>query len=275
MNEETTLIAFKAITNFVKDLNDFFGKKNKSLQLYNRLLQHTNISHDKAISKHISLFQHFCKENISCIQERKTPLLMGTITYSDKVFIDMNYIFAKAALDEYEPIWKHLLTIDAILNPASHSKQLLLKQHETKSAVDSDDFIKSMMDKVQNAGAESPADLFSSGAMTEIMGGVQQQMASGNLDVGKLMGSVKTMMGSLAAEAGDDPQINQLMGMVNGLMNMAPAMMAANAGAIPPPSSLDASVPALPQPPGMDMSMISQLFGSMMSGMQNNNPPSQ
>ena len=60
---DNSLIIFKSITNFVSQLNENFGKSNKSLQLYNRLIEKTTVTHEKVILKHIECFQKFCVSN--------------------------------------------------------------------------------------------------------------------------------------------------------------------------------------------------------------------
>ena len=54
--EDNNLIIFKAISNFVRDLNDSFGTKQRSLQLYSRLISKTKIIHEGPIKKHVDTF---------------------------------------------------------------------------------------------------------------------------------------------------------------------------------------------------------------------------
>ena len=42
------LIIFKAICNFVSDINENFGKFHKSLQLYSRLIEKTSVIHEES-----------------------------------------------------------------------------------------------------------------------------------------------------------------------------------------------------------------------------------
>ena len=55
------IIAFKAISDFTKELCENFASKDKnhSLKLYEHLLNKTTLSHDKAIKKHIEAFREF------------------------------------------------------------------------------------------------------------------------------------------------------------------------------------------------------------------------
>ncbi len=45
------LLAYQAISSFVSEANAVGGSTQKSLQLYNRLIQKTQISHTEAIKK--------------------------------------------------------------------------------------------------------------------------------------------------------------------------------------------------------------------------------
>ena len=58
MNDSYLLI-FKAISNFVKDLVPNFGEQQRSLILYNHLIEKTSIIHEKAIKKHILAWKTF------------------------------------------------------------------------------------------------------------------------------------------------------------------------------------------------------------------------
>ena len=60
MNDETLLVAFKAICSFINDLANEYEKKHKPLLLYKRLINKTKIAHDNAIKKHIMAFNAFC-----------------------------------------------------------------------------------------------------------------------------------------------------------------------------------------------------------------------
>ena len=58
------LLAFQAISSFVSEANKVGGRTQKSLQLYNRLIEKTNISHKDAIAKHIAGFKQFIVANV-------------------------------------------------------------------------------------------------------------------------------------------------------------------------------------------------------------------
>ena len=60
---------FSHLTNFVSDLNEIFGKKQHSLELYNRLLNKTKISHKDSMLKHIEIFSDFVTTNNEAISD--------------------------------------------------------------------------------------------------------------------------------------------------------------------------------------------------------------
>ena len=118
MSDDTSLIAFKAICNFINDLESEFGDKLKSLKLYKRLINHTQISHETAIKKHNSLFSNFCRVNRDAIYNKKHEELKDTkIEYSERIYLDVGTIFNLANAETTPIIWSHILTISAILDP--------------------------------------------------------------------------------------------------------------------------------------------------------------
>ena len=117
-NDENFLIAFKSICNFVNDLGSEYGEKHKPLKLYQRLINKTQISHDQIIKKHIDVYYKFCLANRDTIYGKDSEKLVeNKIIYSKNVYIDMKYILSIADEENTVCIWKHLLTISAILDP--------------------------------------------------------------------------------------------------------------------------------------------------------------
>ena len=58
-DSENTVFLFKCIVNFIHDLNELYGEEQKSLQLYNLLMEKTGIVHQEPIKKHIKIFYDF------------------------------------------------------------------------------------------------------------------------------------------------------------------------------------------------------------------------
>ena len=252
MNEETSLIAFKAICNFVNDLESVYGKKHKPLKLYKRLVNHTQIMHDQAIRKHIIIFHDYCVVNRDALaSQNSSKLVQKTISYSDRVFVDMSIIFHLADQETIPVIWKHLLTISAILDPTGNAKNILKKASEDgKSDKDETDFLTNIISKVEKSvkpdsnPMEAVSSIMQSGIFTEMM----SDLGSKKLDLGKLLGAVQGMVSTLGNQVGDDPEAKQAMGMLstmtsmmgNGSSGAAPdmmGMMSAMMGGMKPPSA--------------------------------------
>ena len=52
INNDNSLICFKAISNFTTELGELYSKQQRSLKLYSRLINKTTITHDNSIKKH-------------------------------------------------------------------------------------------------------------------------------------------------------------------------------------------------------------------------------
>jgi hypothetical protein len=259
--EESQLITFNKIANFVKDLNGVFGDKQKSLALYNRLIEKTTIAHESAVKKHIECFTIFCNRNRDAIISQDiTKIIEPDVKYSDKVYIDIKNLIAIGDKDTIDAIWNHLLIICNSIDPASGAISIL-KSRMSKTTDDSteDQFITNLISKVESAidpnKIENPMDaittIMSSGILTDIVGGVQKGISDGSLDIGKLMGS---MTGILAKNGGDPSMLNGLSGLAGGLGGLGGLGGAAAGGN---------GVGGLP----IDLSMITSMMGSMMGGL--------
>jgi hypothetical protein len=258
MNEETSLIAFKAICNFVNDLEGEYGKKHKPLRLYKRLINHTQIAHEQAIKKHLSIFHTFCVQNRDALSSQDSEkLTQDRFEYSERVYIDMKLIFKFSDSETKPIIWKHLLTISAIIDPTGKAKDILKKSaEEGKTGQNESDFLSNIISKVEksvkpNANPmEAVSSIMQSGLLNEMM----SDLGSKKLDLGKLLGAVQGMVGSLSSQVGDDPEAKQAVGMLN---NMTSMMGNIGSGG---------------ESQGMpDMSGMMQMMTTMMSGMK---PPS-
>ena len=199
------LITFKAITTFISQLNEIFGsdKQNFSLKLYNRLISKTTISHDKAIQKHIDIFKDFCTTNRDGLLNKDIKkIITHKIIYSDKVYIDFSNIFKRADKETTSVIWKHLLTISALVDPAGNAKEILKNSPDNIEA----DFLTDIINKVEthvSPGAnpmEAINSIMSSGVFTELISGMNSGIQDGKLDLGKLMGTVQKMCVSIGVD---------------------------------------------------------------------------
>lgn len=197
---QTQLLVFNAVNSFVKDLNIEFGPQQHSLALYARLIEHMNLSKEKAITNVVQGFSTFIGNNQTAIEtQNESELTSEKIVYSDKVFICIKPLFTTADSQSKDVIWKHLLTIYGILYPDSQAKEILRKMNsETKSPESV--LISNMVQKIVphlNPEETNPMQaimgLMSSGVFTELIGTMQKGMDEGNMDMNSLLGQVTSM----------------------------------------------------------------------------------
>jgi hypothetical protein len=221
-SSDYNLITFKAISTFITDLSEIFGSTNHSLKLYDRLISKTTLSHDVAINKHISAFRDFCIANRDAIlNKNESKLVVKTIEYSPKVFVDISQIFTSSDKETTNVIWKHLLTISALVDPAGKAKEILKKSNDSKEA----DFLTNIINKVEshvnpNANPlEAVSSIMSSGVFNELLTGMNDGMQNGSLDLTKLMGTVQQMCASFGVD-NNQPGGADAMNMINNMVNM-------------------------------------------------------
>lgn len=228
---DNTLVIFNSLSNFVQELNSSFGTTQIPLQLYNRLLEKTTLSHKAVISKHVDLFRAFCIENREGITSQDISLFKSyRIKYSDKVFVNIEKIYDIADKNERSVIFKHLLIISAQSDPESKSKQILrqLKQSKGNSNRE-EDFISSMMDKVSGAvnpqssnPMESIAGIMGSGIFQDLVSGMNDGLQSGDIDLGKLMATTNKMVNNLCEELSenDEEGMGEMGAMISNMTGM-------------------------------------------------------
>ena len=205
---EDNVFLFKCIVDFIHSLNELYGEKQYNLQLYDLLMEKTGIVHEEPIKKHIHLFFEFIRNNEEGILENNVTLIkQWRIDYSEKVYIDLKPIFEDSSEEDIQCIWKHLLTLLAVLVPTSKAKQMLKKMKETKkNKGNEEDFLSNIMDKVgkhidpstSSNPAEMMTGIMSSGLFTELMNDMNEGMSNGDLDINKMMGSLQGMIGNLS-----------------------------------------------------------------------------
>lgn len=256
MNSDTSLVCFKAISNFTSELVELFSKQQRSLKLYGRLINKTTIVHDKSIKKHIDAFRDFCITNRDAIMNKSVEkLTMRKISYSQRVFIDMIEIFKLSDKDTKKVIWEHLLCISALVDPAGKAREVLKENLAAGKAGNGEtNFLTDIIDKVEahvdpDANPmEAVSSIMKSGIFTDLIGGMNSGLSDGSLDLSKLMGAVQGMVGQLGEKTGGDPQ-------AEGAMNMLTTMMGGLGGT---PGADDA-------PPDL-AGMMSGMMGALGGG---------
>lgn len=268
MSSDNSLITFKAISNFANDLGDVFGDTHRPLKLYTHLINKTTISHDKPIQKHIDAFRSFCITNRDAIANKNVKnLSKDKISYSKRVFINMNEIFQQSDSDTANVIWNHLLTISALVDPAGQARKILKEQSE--SGGDEANFLADIISKVEDKvnpnsnPMEAISAIMQSGIFTDLVNGMGNGLQDGSLNLGKLMGTVQKMVTKLSNDAGDQEGGEQAVNIINTMMNSL------NVGSNAPNNGQKMSeLPNLPDLAGM----LGPMMGALMGGNTNTTP---
>ena len=226
MSSDTSLVCFKAISNFTLELVELFSKQQRSLKLYGRLINKTTIVHDKSIKKHIDAFRSFCITNRDAIMNKSVDKLnMNKISYSQRVFIDMVEIFKLSDKETSKVIWEHLLCISAIVDPSGKAREVLKENLASGKAGNGEtNFLTDIIDKVEQHvdpdanPMEAVSSIMKSGIFTDLIGGMNKGLSDGSLDLGKLMGAVQGMVGQLGEKTGGDPQADGALNMITSMM---------------------------------------------------------
>jgi len=232
---DTTLTTFKAIVNFTESLGDIFANKNHPLKLYRHLISKTTFCHEKAISKHIEAFHKFCVENRDAILEGdESKLNLNSITYSSKVYINVKFILGMCASDQKKAVWKHLLVISAFVDPMSRAKEVLRTKKDEDENTENQ-FLSKIMEKVEkniDVNTTDPmsavSSIMGSGVFNEMIEEMNTSMQNGSLDLGKLLGSVQTMVSENGGANGiskeNMPDLNGLMSMIGPMLGTMGSM---------------------------------------------------
>ena len=257
---DTSLIIFKAISNFTNCLCEVFGENHRCLKLYAHLINKTTIVHEKPIMKHIESFRTFCISNREAIENKDyTMFELENITYSDKVYISISEILRDADRETSSVIWKHILTLSALLDPAGKAREILKKSSSEDGNIEAN-FLENIIEKVEknvdpNANPmEAISSIMQSGVFQELVSGMGDGVQNGNLDIGKLLGTVQKMVGGL--DGGSEGEG------LDSTMNLMSTMMAnLNTGAG------DSNQPGA----APDISNIMSMMGPMFENMKNSN----
>jgi hypothetical protein len=223
-------------------LNDEFGESNKPLKLYARLIEQTTFSHESAIQKHVQAFTAFCCDNREAIYAKShANFTAPVIRYSERVYLDLGELLERGDADQRAVMWQHILTISALVDSAGRAKQIL---KESAAATDTKEanFLTDIIDKVEKnvnvEGSSSPFEvigqLMNSGIFSELMGNMNDKVNNGQLDLGKMMGMVQNMVGSMTK---DNPQMGQMFDML--MKTMDPTKLASQFA--PPAADASAS----------------------------------
>ncbi len=242
MINEHAFKCFIKIAEFVSQLNEAFGYKFHEVTLYNHLLSKIKLSNKAAMTRNIELFGEFCSRNQDAIMTKDfKKMAFHRVAYSEKVYVDLYAILASPETDEATAsvIWTHLLVIQATIEPSSEAQSVLrrLKENESSEGKFLDGFLSKIegsidKDKMGADPLSAASSILQSGVLNELVGSIDSGVKNGNLDLGKLVGTVQQMLGGLSGQMGGDASGGAPGGGLDlgAMMNMMSSMMPALAG---------------------------------------------
>ncbi len=123
--EARNVNSFGAIRNFIKQLTEVWGTGTRSLQLYNRLLEHVLTVNKDAIANHVKIMRGFIDNNKQVIMECEDAEFrrqladspFTVIRFNDKCWFDLEPCIRDCDDQSLRAIHQHLLTICLLLNP--------------------------------------------------------------------------------------------------------------------------------------------------------------
>ena len=216
---------FEAIKTFVEDLREVFGSKEETqLALYSRLVDQTKEDDKERIKTIVEGFQYFLSEYESMIlNENYDSIPQGTeIRYavSESICIPIQKYISSSDDETRLIIRQHLLTIGAIIDPSDEKYDELEKRLQDIGLNDGSaegEFISGIMSKAKNTMEDTDMEnpgaammgLLSSGVIADMVTGLQQGVGSGQMDIGKLLGSMQNAMGALMPQQ-EQPTIEEI-----------------------------------------------------------------
>jgi len=229
------LYAFQTIQDFINSLYDFFGSKCHSLSLYQRLLSKMTFQESDLIERHLKTFRNFCIANRTGLTQKDiTAFTQTKISFSDRIYIDLDYVFRQSDDDTHKVVWEYLLLISALLDPENKTKELL-KDLKKNQGVDGE-FLGDMMSTISSQLGSNPSgnpmemigSMLNSDVLGTLTSSLQSNLESGQLDLGKLMGTMQGLVQKVGDEVGksEDPMIKNLFAMLEQTMpNVKPPVI--------------------------------------------------
>ena len=213
-------IGLEAIKGLCNELSNLYGKKYRSLALYNRLV--STVAESK-FDTHTTKWKKFLDDNIDHLKTTNAPKTFKFV-YNNNIFINFGKILSeeKSAV-VVDTIWEHLLTINAVLDETNSGKELLksvkARKESEKKANKSEsehdfigDAVKEIASNMENNGtnADDPmstiVSLVSSPMFASLVSNMKEKVESGDLDINSLMGTVTGMMSKIE-QNGPGPRV--------------------------------------------------------------------
>lgn len=212
LNKKTTgedLAAFQTIVDFVTNLHNYFETKIHSIALYHRLIYQKSFQDDELILRHVNIFRNYCKDNREALKERdENKFNSKRISFSDRIYIDLEYIFSHVDAETKKIVWEYLLAISAHVDPQNNTKEIL-RQLQTAPAASSQPAFNPM---------EMLGGMMGNPMLGGMMATLQQSLTNGNIDLAKLVSSITPIVENVKKEIeqSDDPNIKNMIQMIQG-----------------------------------------------------------
>lgn len=235
MSSINTELAYRVLSTFVVDLSEIFAEKHRPLKLYQHLLEKTSKEHELVVKKHVSAFQTFCEKNKDSILN-KDKLVEPVISYSERVYIDMNEIFdINDDKNTENIIWKHLLTILGVIIPDSGAKEILNSNKQTTEGGFLGELVSTIEQNIDKDKMDNPMEavgaILQSGVMNDLINNLGNAIKNGDMNLGTLSSETQRFSenGTLGSETDQlietneqqEPDFSQIMqGAMNLLGNM-------------------------------------------------------
>ena len=207
--QNTHILAFKAISKFMACLNNWTGETNQQIYLYNYLLDKTTFSHERCIIRHTDIFKEFVITNRGAILEKnKDAIISPVIEYSSKVKINIVDIMNSADQDTLEVIWKHILTLSALLDPTAEARKIL-KESSKKDDNSEKKLFNTLFDSIDQSidpTSSNPMDSLSSMLNSGVVSELMKTLSQDNVDINSILGIAQKMLTTLSGE--DTPPLD-------------------------------------------------------------------
>lgn len=195
------LVIFDNYATFMADLYDCFKMEYLPVALYGRLMEKTSLVNKKSVHKHVQVCLDFFRKNKDAVLSKKAGDIVSNFQYNETIYVDIkNVIENTEEKDVVDSIWRHLLKLLHVIDPECEAKIELTKE-DTREEV----FLNDMFNKIQSEtkgldmeGDEDPlkamSKMMNSGVITDIMKDMNDNVRSGKLDIGKMMGMVSGLL---------------------------------------------------------------------------------
>lgn len=252
----SNLVIFEKICEFVADLAQLIVPENtgdnsqppppnvdsevrKALDLYRFLvIEKTTVAHKTAIEKHVQIFRDFCVQNRDAIYEKDIDkFVTPSIVKSEKAKIEVVEILKALSPVQQDPVWKYLLYISAFVDPTGKARELYQKSSSNQSSSGSNiltGLFEELRETTEGRDDLKPQDAVQAVMQSGFAAKLTTALSSGELDMGSLFSEVMNMAGEAGKNVGDDPEAQQALSMINGLMGMmGPVIEGVQGGGMP------------------------------------------